>query len=342
MLPYIWLEFLFLVIVIGISGYYLSIYADIIADRTGFSKGWIGLILLGSITSLPELFTGASSVLLTDTIDIALGDALGSCLFNLLIIVILDFLCRKESVYTIAKQGHILSAGFGIILIGIAGFNILFYQHTPAPSIGHVGIYTPIIIILYFIAMRTIFRYEREYKIEHAEAVAVEYERVEMRKILIKFSLAATFSIVSGLRMPFVGKAISEVMGWDQTFIGSLFIAFATSLPEIAVTVSSLGIGALDMGIGNLFGSNLFDMSIIAIDDLLYFKGPIFSYSSPYHAITCFSGMMMTGVAIVGLLYRPKTKILKTVGWTSLFLFTIYLINTFYLFLFGNEHAWTP
>ena len=330
----IWFEFLALIVVTGISGYYLSVYAEIIAERTGLSRGWIGLILLGSITSLPELFTGASSVLFANTIDIAMGDALGSCLFNMLIIVVLDFMCRKESVYTMAKQGHILSAGFGIILIGVVGFNIILFQNGTALAIGHVGVYTPLIIFIYLIAMRTIFRYEKDYKMEHAETVAVEYEKAETPHVFIKFSIAAFFCIATGIRLPFVGEAISHAMGWDQAFIGSLFIAFATSLPEISVTISSLGIGAVDMGIGNLFGSNIFDIWIIAIDDLLYLKGPILSDISSMHAITCFTGMMMTGVAIIGLLYRPKIKIMKSVGWTSLFIFTLYMINTYYLFLF--------
>lgn len=125
-------------------------------------------------------------------------------------------------------------------------------------------------------------------------------------------------------------------MGWNRTFVGTLFIAFATSLPELAVTLSALRIGALDMAIGNLFGSNLFNMVIIAIDDVFFFKGPILSQTSQYHGISALSAIMMTGVAIVGLLYRPATKVLKTVGWVSLFLFSVYLLNSYVLYLHGE------
>ena len=122
-------------------------------------------------------------------------------------------------------------------------------------------------------------------------------------------------------------------MGWHQTFVGTLFIAFATSVPELIITIAAVRLGALDMAIGNLLGSNLFDILIIAMDDVLFMRGPILSHVSPLHAATAMSAMVMTGIAIIGLLYRPATRLLKTVGWVSLFLFSVYLLNSYVLYL---------
>jgi len=97
--------------VIAVAGVKLTRYGDIIAEKSGFSRGWVGLILLATVTSLPELATGLSAVTIAMTPDIAVGDILGSCVFNLLIIVLLDFLYRKESIYTRARQSNVLSAG---------------------------------------------------------------------------------------------------------------------------------------------------------------------------------------------------------------------------------------
>jgi cation:H+ antiporter len=102
------------------------------------------------------------------------------------------------------------------------------------------------------------------------------------------------------------------------------------------VTVAALRIGALDMAIGNLFGSNLFDIAIVAVDDLFLFKGPILSYVSPLHAVSVVSAIMMTGIAVIGLLYRPKTRVFQTVGWASLFLLSLYLLNSYVLYLYGE------
>ncbi|MFZ0106932.1 MAG: sodium:calcium antiporter, partial [Thiobacillus sp.] len=142
-LAVIWLSLAACLVVIGVAGVRLSRYGDIIAEKSGLSRGWIGLILLASVTSLPELVTGVSAVTVAGVPDIAVGDIMGSCVFNLLIIVVLDFLYRKESIYTRARQGNVLSAGYGIALIGFAGFNLLLYGTGEIPAIGHVGLYTP-------------------------------------------------------------------------------------------------------------------------------------------------------------------------------------------------------
>ncbi len=332
----IWTQFAVCLALIGWGGVKLSRYGDVIAEKTSMGGTWIGLVLMATVTSLPELITGVSAVSIANSPDIAVGDALGSCVFNLLIIVVLDFLYRKESVYTRASQRHVLSAGFGILLIGFTGFNILLSTNGALPSFWHVGIYTPIIIGLYVIAMRTVFRYEREHISETAEATAERYPDLTLQQAALRYTGAASMVVLAALWLPFVGKEIALLMGWHQSFVGTLFVAFATSVPELAVTIGALRIGAIDMAIGNVLGSNLFDILILAIDDLLYTPGPLFSFVSPTHAVTALSAMMMTGVAIIGLLYRPKTRVLKTVGWVSLFLFSLYLLNTYVIYLYAN------
>ncbi|MDX1253474.1 MAG: sodium:calcium antiporter [Gammaproteobacteria bacterium] len=332
----IWLQFAVCVALIGFAGYNLSRYGDVIADKTGLSATWIGMILLATVTSLPELATGISAVTIVDVPNIAVGDALGSCVFNLLIIMILDFLHREESIYTRAGQGHILSAGFGVILIGFVGFNLLLGEKAATLSLGHVGIYTPVIVLLYAIAMRTVFRYEQQQMEAYAGQVAARYPTITLRQAVFRYAMAALIVIGAGTWLPFVGTEMAAVMGWNRTFVGTLFIAFATSVPELAVTLSALRIGALDMAIGNLLGSNLFDILIIAIDDLFFFRGPILSHVSQHHALSALSATLMIGVVIVGLLYRPATRILKTIGWTSLFLFSMYLLNGYVLYLYGE------
>jgi cation:H+ antiporter len=122
----IWLELLFCLAVIGYAGYFLSRYGDIIAEKTGMSASWVGLILLSTATSLPELATGISSVSFADAPNIAVGDVLGSTVFNLAILVMLDRLYKRETLYSRARQGHILSASLGSILISFTGFSLFW------------------------------------------------------------------------------------------------------------------------------------------------------------------------------------------------------------------------
>jgi cation:H+ antiporter len=331
-----WLEFSLCVTLIGVAGSRLSRYGDIIAEKTGLSGTWVGLVLLATVTSLPELVTGVSAVTVADTPDIALGDVLGSCVFNLLILTILDFLQREESVYTRASQGHILSAGFGVILIGFVGFNVLLVDSAFDVALGHVGLYTPLIIVLYAVAMRTVFRYERVQMAAYAGEHAERYPEISLRQAVQRYVLAALVVVGAGIWLPFIGEQIARVMEWEATFVGTLFVAFATSVPEMVVTVSAMRLGALDMAIGNLLGSNLFDILIVAVDDIFFTRGPILAHVSPVHAVSAMSAVMMTGIVIVGLLYRPKTRLFRAAGWASLLLLGVYLLNAFVLYLHGK------
>jgi len=181
-----------------------------------------------------------------------------------------------------------------------------------------------------------VFLYETEQVEKFIEAEADAYPDLTLRIAVIRYLAAAAVVLVAGAALPFVAKAMAVEMGWHQSFVGTLFVAFVTSLPEMVVTVAALQLGAVDMAIGNLFGSNLFNIAILAVDDIFYLQGPLFDAVSSTHAISAFSAIMMTGVAIVGLLYRPRTRVLKTVGWVSLFLFTVYLINSYILYIYGE------
>jgi len=329
----LWLQFALCAALIGGAGYRLSLYADVIAEKSGLGRSWTGLILLASVTSLPELATGFSSVTVANVPNIAIGDALGSCVFNLVLVVILDFFHRGESVYTKVSQGHILSAAFGTVMIGFVGFNLLLGGRTDRLALGHVGIYSPIIVLLYVLAMRTVFHYERRQLAQRVEETVENYPRITLRRAVTGYGLASLVVVAAGIWLPFIGDDLAQVMGWHKTFVGTLFVAFATSVPELVVSLSALRLGALDMAIGNLFGSNLFDVLIVAIDDLLFLPGPILSHVSGLNVASALSAVMMTGVAIVGLLYRPTTRLFRTVGWISLFLLTLYLLNAYVLFL---------
>jgi len=280
--------------------------------------------------------SGLSAAGIARAPNLAIGDVLGSCVFNLLILSIVDFLQRHEPVYARASRGHILSAGFGVILIGFVGFTILVDAHGPGLAIGHVGVSSLFFFGIYAVAMRTVFRYEREHREEFAEEIVRSERRLSLRRIGVLYAAWAAVIVVMGTWLPFVGRQMAVAMGWQTSFVGTLFVAFATSVPEMAVTVAAVRLGAVDLAIGNLFGSNLFNIAILALDDVVYTPGPLLAAGSPVMAVPALSAVMMTGVAIVGLLYRPKTQLFRAVGWAALLLLLVYLMNAYVLFLYGD------
>lgn len=335
----IWAELAVCAVLIGVAGPALSKNADIIADKTDFSASWIGLILLGTITSLPELVTGLTAVTGAEVPDIAVGDVLGSCVFNLLILVLVDLLLRRSGVglYQLADQGHILSAGFGIVLVGVVALSLLLASSGFAPAIGHVGFYTPLIVGLYLIGVRAVFVYERRHREAFVEGAEERYPGITLKSASIRLGLASAVIVAAGIWLPFIASRLANAMEWETSFVGSLFVAGATSLPELVVTIAAVRIGAYNLAIANLLGSNLFDILILAVDDIAYLPGPILSHVSPAHAISASSAGVMTGLVVISLLFRPAKRLFSAISWTSLALLAFYILNGFAVFRFDGR-----
>jgi len=331
----LWLQLLICLVTIGYAGYFLSRYGDIIAVKSGISASWIGLILLSTATSLPELVTGISSVTFANAPDIAVGDVLGSTVFNLAILVMLDALYKRETLYSKAAQGHILSVSLGTLLIAFAGFSLLLDHAGLSPALGHIGFYSPFIALVYLVAIRAVYSYEHRTLAEYTEETVERYTDVTLRSAVKGYLWAAIAVVMAGSWLPFVAKDISDMMGWGQSFVGTLLVAAVTSAPEAAVTISALRIGALDMAIANLLGSNLFDIIILAIDDLFYTEGPLLANVNASHALTALTAVMMSALVAVGLVFRPQGRVVLGLTWVSLGLFMLYVINSWILF----EHA---
>ena len=132
--------------------------------------------------------------------------------------------------------------------------------------------------------------------------------------------------------MPHVADEIANITGLGRTFVGSIFVALSTSLPEVAVSRAALRMGAVDLAVGNVLGSNMFNIAILAIDDMLYFQGPILSRISGSHAITANAAMTMTAIAMIALVYRSKKRMVFF-SWDSLGVILVYAVTALILFL---------
>ena len=334
----VWLEFAVCGALILFSGSRLSQYGDMLAEKTGMGRTWIGIILLATITSLPELATGISAVTVAAAPNIAVGDVLGSCVFNLMLIGVIDLFYRPGPILSQVEQGNILAAGYGILLIGIAALGLLLGAQEAITWNLWFGPSTPIILVLYGIAIYMVFRFERNRMAAYvkAEAEALKYGDVALQTIYRKVIVHGGVVLGAGIWLPFIGIRIAEATGWGTTFVGTLFVAASTSLPEIAISFAALRLGAPDLAIANLFGSNLFNMAILAIDDLFYAGGPLLSDVSTNHLFSSIAALIMTGIGITGLIYRARKKAMAVLSWSGAALLILYLLNAYLLFTFGE------
>jgi cation:H+ antiporter len=311
----IWIQFLAAALVIVLAGVRLARYGDVLGEKTGLGRSWAGVVLLAATTSLPELFTGFGATALAALPDIAVGDVLGSCMFNLLILSLMDVV-QPEPLSTRAHQGHTLSIGFGLVLIGVAGFGLL--GGTLLPTFGWVGLYSPVLMAVYFLSMRLIFTHEQHRRAREVREVAEElqYTDIPLRTAAMHYTAAAVLVVGAALWLPRLGAELARQTGLGEAFVGSLFIAITTSLPEIVVSLAAVRIGAIDLGVGNVLGSNLFNLLILGLDDVFYREGPLLAAVDTSHGLAIVAVVAMYALFLIGLTYRVLTKRFA-VGWDT-------------------------
>jgi cation:H+ antiporter len=247
-------------VIIFFSGKRLSYYGEIIADLTGMGKAWVGLILLASVTSLPELIVGISASAIVQSADLAVGNILGSCAFNLGILSIMDaFVPKNKPLLSSAAQSHILPAAFGLILMAMVGMGLILPEEIIL--IPTIGIFSFLFIIVYFLSVKVIYQFNKRSPVpDTGTQPLMVNERIDLKKAGLLYAMYGIIIIITALFLPQFAEKIAESTGLGQTFVGTLFLAASTVLPEIAVTVAAIRSGAIDLAVGNLLGSNLFNI----------------------------------------------------------------------------------
>lgn len=310
--------------VITFSGTRLSRQGNKLAELTGLSKAWIGLILMATVTSLPELVTGLSAVTVVEAPDLAMGNVLGSCAFNLLILSLLDLMVKRP-LTSLVRTSHTLTGAFSIILLAIAGVAVTFNFN--GFSFLWISPMSIILLVAYLMAMRAVFLYEKSSEIKSESVVSDKVRDAHaIKKALAIYSLHAITVILAALFLPYVGERIANHFQLTDTLFGTVFLAAATSIPEVVVSVSAVRIGAPDMAMGNLLGSNVFNLAILAVLDFFYTEGPLFSAVSSDHILSIFSSIVMTAIVAIGLVIRPE-KLRWHLSVDAWLILIIYLLN---------------
>lgn len=316
--------------IIFIAGRKLSHYGDLLAELTGMGKAWIGLILMAAVTSLPELMVGISSVTIVGSADLAVGDIIGSCAFNLGILSMMDIFTPKgHSLFANASRSHILIAGFGIILMSLVGLGLFLSEDIIV--LPFLGLTSISFVVVYLIAVRVLFKYQMTHPSGDAQQ-GNPHQQVTLQHVIVRYSFFAFIIIITALALPYFVEHLAEQAGLGKTFAGTLFLAISTSLPEIAVSFAAIRMGSTDMAIGNLLGSNLFNILILFLDDLFYTKGHLLKDASDLNLLSVFSVLMMTGVAIIGFIF-PSQKKRIFLSWDTFAIFALYITNMILLYI---------
>lgn len=326
----LWVRFFISAGVIILAAINLSRNADIIAEKTGMGRAWVGALLLPIITSLPEIVTSAQAVII-DNPDIALGNVFGSNMFNIVIIGVVDIVQGSGPVLRFASKGHILTASIGILLLGLSCTSILAGVDVLIPGL-RIGIDSLVILLVFLAGLRLITRYER--KNGGGSEDDPQYLDKSLAKAVGVFIAAGALIVLAGRHLAITADELSTATGMGGTFIGSFMVAVTTSLPELVATMTAVRMGALDLAIGNILGANVMNIFIIVAADLFYRKGTFLSSVSPDNLITGVLAVSLMSIAVIGLIYRSEKSVLN-LGYDSVGIIILYLLGAFLVFSSG-------
>ncbi|MBU1062219.1 MAG: hypothetical protein KJ952_05860 [Candidatus Omnitrophica bacterium] len=330
----VWLKFFICSCVLIIASYKLCKYGDYISSRFNLSRLFIGAILLATATSLPEFVTSLGAIVSVGSIDLAVGDVLGTLVINLMIIVILDIIQGEGPIMYKARSTHILYAGMTVILLAsiIFGF-IARTQLKEGFMFFNMGIESIFIVVIYLISLWLVFSYEK--KGPQEQSVKSPSQKKGLVVSVVGFLFYFLVVVIAGVWLANIGNQIVEVMDWSGALVGSIFLAIATSFPEMIVSISALRMGSINMAIGNILGSNLFDIMIIPLCDLFWVEKSLFASIAYIHLILISMAIIMTGIVIVSIIYRSRKAILK-MGWDVVAMIAVFIIGYMFLWIMGR------
>lgn len=310
-----WIAFLAVAAVILLAGRQVAFYGDVLAEKTGLGRTFMGLFLVGITTSLPELFN-VTSAALQGLPEIAVGNLLGASMVNFLLLTVLDAV-HPRPLTARASQGHALSLGLAILLLAVAGLGLLSER-----GLGRVGGFALVLSPLYLFALWLSFRYARRFP--HDETLEEAYAHIPLRMAFGRYLLGAGVLVVAAVLLPRLAEALARETGLGQAWVGTFLVGLVTTLPEATVTLAAARLGAVDLALGNVLGSVMFNTFLLSYADLIT-PGPLLSQLGGSHLLSVLVLLGMAGTVLTGLMYQSLRK-LWVLAYDSWAILALYLL----------------
>ena len=316
---YLWGEFVSLALVVVLAGTVLTRYADAVSEKLQLGRVFIGMIFLGFVTSLPEMVITLSSLVEVEQPDMGVGNIYGSCLFNLFMICLVDWLFMRGRVFVETQKGEAVCGLMSIVLVALslAGLTLggRFGGSHPRffdPLSINFGITSFLILVVYGVASWVLYRAERMPRQEQTAPP----DRSGLWRLLVWSGLAALAIVLAGALLTRTCDRIATVYGLGHSFVGTAFLAAISSMPELVCTFAAARLGSVGLAFGNIFGSNLFNIAILGITDAAWRKGLVFAHkTSDEHIVVGLCVVIVTAIYLVAgqMDYRARRR----VGWVT-------------------------
>lgn len=301
-----WAVFLLSGAVVVLAGVRLAHDGDLIAERTGLGKAWVGAVLVAAATSLPELATDVAAVR-QGHVGLAVGDLFGSSMANMLILAVADLALRHRRILTRIAVNQALVGLLAIVLTGIAAAGILSDGVLSILGIG----WAPLLVAgTYLAGVRLLHenRTEPPFELANAKGESAGLERGGVLRPAIGFALAAVVILAVAPLLARSAAELASLLGVSTGVVGVILLAVTTSLPEVSVTIASMRAGSYELAIGNLLGSNCFNMAILLVLDVVDGGGPLLSGVGPGVMISAMFAIVLTAQTLIQVLNTTERR----------------------------------
>ncbi|TYC53156.1 sodium:calcium antiporter [Marinobacter sp. BW6] len=321
------IAFVIATFVIVTAGSRLARVADELADRTGLGEALFGIFLLAGVTSLPD-FAATLSAAMDSRPDLAMSNVMGSMAANLVFLGIADIIYRKANLeHAAASSTNLMLAALLIVLLALP----LLAIASPPVSIWGVHPITPVITAAYLFGLHLVRttdskpmwfpRLTRQTVPDKPD----HYLHGGLAQAWVGFIVLAAITGVAGWVLMEGAKVISDETGLSDTLIGGLFTALATSSPELVTTIAAIRRNALTLAVSNIFGTNCFNMLVIASADVGYPGGSIYHDITPVQMTWGLVSILMTATLLMGMVRRQRYGIGK-IGFESALILSVYAV----------------
>lgn len=318
-------------LVVWLSGTRLSYYADLLAEKTGLGRAYLGVLLLGGITSLPEV-AATTTAALSQNAPLTVNILLGGVMLQTVILALADILVGREALSSIGilsaelLEGVLLICALALVGCGLAFSTTSFAEYGRMWTIG--------VLALVLAGLFIIKRYESSPRWQPV-GVSISSDdaphktpkaSLPLFTIINWICLLAIVILLAGSAITIAADALAVQTQLGASFVGVALVAASTSLPEVSVTVGALRLGESRMAISNIFGTNLFDVALLAVADMLYSGPPILNDVGPIAIVSALMGILLTAVYVAGIIERRNRTILR-MGWDSAIVLVVYILG---------------
>ncbi len=313
-LAYCCLLFVVGLVIIIFGGNWLVSSAVKISDITGIPQALIGATIVSLATTLPELnVTIFSSI--GNMSELAIGNAVGSIIFNLTFIVGIVLLFTKNKISKSSLGTNFYIMFFTIVALYIFGlFNIITKV---------VGMLLITVFLLFFV--NNIIDANRKEAVIETCKIVVPKEKVKSLWLVVLVFCISSFLVSLGAKLLVQnGAQIARLLSVSEHIIGVTIIAMGTSLPEVVTAISSIRQKSTSIAIGNTIGANILSGTLLVGLSAILEQNKLVMHDNIVHVAL---PMILISSLILYIPIAMNKKIYKVQGITLLALFVIYYIT---------------